>query len=446
MIGTTIEAGSVRGGTGPDIDYACAGIWHRPGNNQYYACLPKLSSSGGVLVSLANGPTSAAGSSLGGPEELLRVVGVLELIQLLTFKQYSTRYTPSGSWTTGSPVFGQDGSGGVNNGQVHNRTVVQDAYCEYTVTIPADGILRIGFYGSAASSASVEVSRSTDNFSTSTVIDTFAINTITGLIKKQWSGITAGACKIRVTKKDAGSLGLNVYGPNFFDVTDFGTMPNGIDVNAYGYFRTVAASNYITTSGACDYAIYNFDTNLWGGSYHGGETSQSLVMTVGGVDVSSMANGAFVAGRNINIRQSTLIDWGSGITLSPVVRTDFCRGGWALHYRITGSGVGTWEDFYPVMTTTSTAFDQVTAPVSATITPDTVTDFGGIKNLTQRNSTTGQTLQSLWSAVNHANNAAGANVTAVTGSYNKLYDGLIVDKNSGVAMYEWEQTVIRLCN
>jgi hypothetical protein len=48
--------------------------------------------------------------------------------------------------------------------------------------------------------------------------------------------------------------------------------------------------------------------------------------------------------------------------------------------------------------------------------------------------------------VNHANNAAGANVTAVTGSYNKLYDGLIVDKNNGVALYEWEQTVIRLCN
>jgi len=443
MISESIKAETISSGNAPAQDYACAGIWHRSGNNQYYACLPKLSSSGGVLVALGNGPTSAALSSLGGPAELLRVTGVLELIQLLTFKQYSAR---SGTWTTGNPAFGQDGSGGVNNGQVHNRTTAQNAYCEYTVTIPADGVLRIGFYGSAGSSASVEVSRSIDDFSTSAVIDTFAINTTTGLIKKQWSGIATGACKIRVTKKDAGSLGLNVYGPNFWDVTDFGSMPNGIDVDAYGYFRTVVGQNYITNTGACDYAIFNHDTSLWGGSYHGGETSQLLVMTVGGVDVTSMANGAFVAGRNINIRQSTIIDWGSGITLSPVVRTDFCRGGWGLHYRITGSGVGTWEDWYPVMTTTSTAFDQVTAPVSATITPDTVTDFGGIKNMTQRNSTTGQTLQSLWSAVNHANNAAGANVTAVTGSYNKLYDGLIVDKNSGVALYAWEQTVIRLCN
>lgn len=445
MIGSTIEAGSVRGGTGPDIDYSCAGIWHRSGANQYYAAMPKLSSSGGVLVILKNGPTSVAGSSLAGNEQLLRVTSVLELVQLLAFRQYSTRYTPSGSWTTGNPAFGQDGSGGVNNGQAHNRTVVQDAYCEYAVTIPADGILRIGFYGSAGSSASVEVSRSTDDFAMSTVIDTFPTTTA-GLIKKQWSGIDPGACKIRVTKKDGGSLGMNVYGPNFFDVTDSGDMPNGIDVNAYGYFRTAVASNYITNSGACDYAIYNHDTELWGGSYHGGETSQSLVMTVSGVDVSSMANGSFVAGRNISIRQSTVIDWGSGITLSPVVRTDFCRGGWGLHYRMTGSGVGTWEDWYPVMTTAATTFDQVTAPVSATITPDTVTDFGGIKNLTQRNSLTGQTIQSLWSAVNHANNADGANVTAVTGSYNKLYDGLIVDKNSGVALYEWEQTVIRLCN
>lgn len=443
MISESIKAETISSGNAPAQDYACAGIWHRSGNNQYYACLPKLTSAGGVLVSLSNGPTSSAGSSLGGPAELLRVVGVLELIQILTFKQYSAR---SGTWTTGSPAFGQDGSGGVNNGQVHNRTTAQNAYITYDVTIPADGILRIGFYGSAASSASVEVSRSTDNFVTSTVIDTFAINTTTGLIKRQWSGIATGACKIRVTKKDAGSLGLNVYGPNFFDVTDFGTMPIGIDVNAYGYFRTAAARNYITAAGACDYAIYNHDTELWGGSYHGGETSQSLVITVSGADVTSMANANFVAGRNINIRQSTLIDWGSGITLSPVVRTDFCRGGWALHYRFTGSGVGTWEDFYPVMTTTSTAFDQVTAPVSATITPDTVTDFGGIKNLTQRNSTTGQTLQSLWSAVNHVSNTSGANVTAVTGAYNKLYDGLIVDKNSGVSLYDWEQTVIRLCN
>lgn len=443
MIGTTIEASSIIGGSWPVIDYSCAGIWHRSGANQYYAAMPKLSESGGILVILKNGPTSVAGDSLAGNEQLLRVTGVLELIQLLAFKQYSSR---SGSWTTGNPAFGQDGSGAVNGGNAHNRTTAQNAYCEYTVTIPADGILRIGFYGSAASSTSVEVKLSTDDFATSTVIDTFGINTTTGLIKKQWTGITPGACKIRVTKKDSGTAGLNVYGPNFYDITDFDDIPVGLDVNAYGYFRTTAARNYITNAGACDYAIYNHDTDLWGGSYHGGETSQSLVMTVSGVDVSSLANGSFVAGRNINIRQSTIIDWGAGITLSPVVRTDFCRGGWGLHYRITGSGVGTWEDWYPVMTSTSTAFDEVTAPVSATITPDTVTEFGGIKNMTQRNSLTGQTIQSLWSAVNHANNTDGANVTAVTGSYNKLYDGLVVDKNSGVAVNEWEQTVIRLCN
>lgn len=418
-------------------DYSTAGVWHRSGTNQFYASFPKLSASGGILITLNNGPTSSAASSLAGPAQLLRVVGVLELVQILVFKQYSSR---SGTWTTGSPAFGQDGSGGVNNGNVHNRTVAQNASITYTgVVVPADGILRIGFYGSASSSAQVELQVD------GVVVDTFAINTTTGLIKKQWV-VTPGSHNVVITKKDAGSLGLNVYGPNFWDVSDFGNMPNGLDVNAYGYFRTAVASNYITNSGACDYAIFNHDTNLWGGSYHGGETSQSLTVTAGGTDVTSLANGSFVVGRNINIRQTTLIDWGSGITITPVVRTDFCRGGWGLHYQMTGSGVGTFEDWYPVMTTTSTAFNQVTAPVSATITPDTVTYFGGIKNITQRNSTTGQTIQTLWSAVNHVNNTNGANVTSVTGSYNKLYDGLIVNKSAGVAVYNWMQTVIRLCN
>lgn len=437
MIGSTIEAGSITGGSGIAIDYGVAGVWHRSGTNQYYAVVPKHTASGGVLITLKNGPTSVAGSSLAGNEQLLRVTSVLELIQLLVFKQKSST---SGTWTTGSPSFGQDGAGGVNNGTVHNRTVAQNASITYTgVVVPADGILRIGFYGSASSSAQVELQVD------GVVVDTFAINTTTGLIKKQWA-VAPGSHNVVITKKDAGSLGLNVYGPNFWDVSDFGSMPNGLGVNAYGYFRTAVTSNYITNSGACDYAIFNYDTNLWGGSYHGGETSQSLVVTVGGTDVSAIANGSFAVGRNMNIRQSTLIDWGSGITMSPVVRTDFCRGGWGLHYRMTGSGVGTWEDFYPVMTTTSTAFDQVTAPTSATITPDTVTYFGGIKNITQRNSTTGQTIQTLWSAVNHVNNTNGANVTSVTGSYNKLYDGLIVNKSAGVAIYNWTQTVIRLCN
>lgn len=437
MIAGTIQANKMAADSASNLNFNICGILHRSGNNQYIVALPKKTVSEAILIVLSNGPTSAASSSVAGAAQLLRVVSVLELIQLLAFKQASSK---SGTWTTGNPAFGQDGSSGVNTGHVHSRTTAQNAYALYSgVVIPSDGILRIGFYGSAASSTSVEVQVD------GVVIDTFGINTVTGLIKKQWT-VTPGSHDIKITKKDSGTAGLNVYGPNFYDVTDFGTMPNGIDINAYGYFRTVVGRNYITNAGACDYAIFNYDTNLWAGSYHGGETSLSLSITVGGSDQSSIANGAMFAGRNINIRQSTVIDWGAGITMSPVISTDFCRGGWMINYEMRGSGVGTWEDFYPVMTTTTTSFDQVTAPVSATITLDTVTALGGITNITQRNSTTGQTIQTLWSPVNHANNTAGANVTSVTGSYNKLYDGVIANKSNGVSIQYIQQQVIRLCD
>ena len=41
MIGSTIEAGSITGGSGIAIDYGVAGVWHRSGTNQYYAVVPK---------------------------------------------------------------------------------------------------------------------------------------------------------------------------------------------------------------------------------------------------------------------------------------------------------------------------------------------------------------------------------------------------------------------
>lgn len=423
----------VQGSYYTPADYATRTLIGRSSATAYFVAQKKLTGTGGLLFLMETGVVTAT-DSVGGSAEFLRVTNVLDLVDCVAFKQH-TSVSNAPDWTKVTPTYtGQAAGGAINDGTRYNRTTVQNAWIEYNVTVPSDGNLRIGFHGTTGSSTSVRVDVD------GVAVDTFSLVTspTNNIVIKTYAGVTAGARVVRITKLDAGTAGLQVFGPNFYSLSNLHTAIDGAAVDAMGYYRS--ANTYISNKGAADYAMSSATTDTFAGSYHGGETSlYSVLRSVGGA--FSLASGAITAVSSLELEQRTLISWANGEQIGTTSITRFGKGQYALSYVMSGNVLA--KHLYSMMSTTADTFDEVTAPISHTFTNTNATIvLGDVTSVTQRNASTSQTITNTFTRQDLTNNADGVTIKEVVGSYNKVYYGPIVTTD-GVPFGGLQQLVVK---
>jgi hypothetical protein len=404
--------------------------------NNWYMAAPKSGGrSTGLIYVIGKGKAlgDSGASSVGGAGDaqysLFRVVQVIESIIAL-----GCHHTPSGTsgtwtgptqWTVPGSASGF-GLGAWNAIKYYDSTV-QNSYNEYSITVGDSGKFSVGFLVGSGRATGVKVTLDTVD------IDTFStVASSTAFWSKEYTA-SPGTHTVRVTKTDAGAGPLQIIGCNCYYADRF---PVGNSIDAMGYART--ANRYkFTSTGAIEYAMQGAGTGKFAGSFHGGETAVSQVVSVDGADVTASANGTVLAGLDIKFVQDTLVDTTVG-TVSIQSTTQFRQAGGHSFYASADFGTTPLSFMYTHMDVLELGFSALAYPLTIDFTGyanNSEVPIGATEITIMRNPTTGQQAAT-WSRqqVLDYNKYSGARVWCSAGNYFKPYNGPVVDYSAGTTL------------
>ncbi len=215
--------------------------------------------------------------------------------------------TTSGTWTTVTNIGVADGeplaTAGTQISAVWSNQT--NANRDYLVTVPPDGKLRFAFLGSTSGNGGeAELS---DSGSILAVVNT---NVTTGNSKLIIREITTqpGQRTIRVRHIGNGSGTKVVYvlGIHFCSLEHPPTR--GATLDTYASFRN---ANMYCPNGESEnwYAFWDWDANLWGGGFHGGESNLVAPQFLVDGIVTTLTVGVPFVFRSFAIKQRTRINW-----------------------------------------------------------------------------------------------------------------------------------------
>lgn len=371
-----------------------------------------------LLYELRRGAVTSTGS-LGGSAEFLRVTSIFkQSVAWVGRHDYSaisdpadwteTQYTPVGATTkfVGGALQSVDkywsfsaGSGG--------------KWIEFNVPFNDQGEANLQFLRTSGGATDVEVSI---DGGPSEVVDLTASSPA---IYRHKITAAPGFHTVRITKPTlAGNC--NVFGANFEDVSNAGRF------DFLGGFVTWGGDEkYTSGEGANDYAILDDDSGLFGGSFHGGETLSEETYIIDGVNTPLQA--APILGTNIQIEQSTSIDWSGSGGGAIAVRSshNFDKdGGYSLNAVFSG-GVRSGT-FYCAMHTTPETYNEIVFPVVRDISGES-DGFKVVRRtdtIVQQDGVTKNKIYNKTLLVDDRGNAyGGPTIRKVSGAYNKFYYG-----------------------
>lgn len=390
--------------------------------SRYYVCSSKGGNSDSyVFFELRRGFTTGTGS-LGGSGEFLRVTSVYEGSNAWVGRHAKYGESASGDWSevvytpTGfsdANKFSRSITSGVDLWKYYSVQGSGSKYIEFNVPFNKNGEANLQFYATSGSATDVNVYIDGILYTTMSLVST------TARISRLTLNATSGYHVVRVERPTTGSL--NVFGANYGDVKD------SIYNEALDGF-VVWHNNVLFTNGegASDYAVLDSNSNLFGGSFHGGEILQSENFAIDGVIGDPMAN--ITLCKSIEIRQQTSINW-SANSLSTYSTHHFNEdSGYQLD--VTFSGDITTNTFYTTMHTTPENFSMVTYPeiVDFSAEPDGFKKLERSNVVVQEDSSSGKRVYTEMTLFNNdQSNIYGApSIRKVTGSYNKLYYGIAI--------------------
>jgi len=201
-------------------------------------------------------------------------------------------------------------------------------------------------------------------------------------------------------------------------------------LDTFGYYRnTTTQKDPMTNASANDLAIWDADADLWGGSYHGGESSIATAFKADGVSLSLSVDD-FVVCENLVIEQSYTIDWsGDGGGTLNVRDTHTCLvGGYAYAWTATGSMNAAW--IYTTLFGMSEDYTLVVDPEEFDIT--TLADeerhampYGNSVTLL---AATGDQVRLDYSTYNYGTvREGGPTLRRTIGTYHKFYNSIVED-------------------
>ncbi len=333
-------------------------ILHRFSTNTYYAIVPKKTA-GYLLIILKNNVTTTGESLAATTSDTTswRVTSVVNCVDAIV--GYITAASSVGTWNNVNLSTGIEESFDSGTEYVYKQNNTDAGSYSMDIVVPSDGKFNVGFILSSGSCADVTID--VDGVA---IDSNFTLVNSVGVLSFKEYVTTPGAHTVTVTKNISSGY-CNLCGCNVSHLRD---AVRGRSSDQYGYYRhDVNYNNYLVSPSANDYAIYDLDAGLWGGSYHGGENSISSAFLVDNQPVT-LSTGESVVGTSISIQQSMTVDWSAhgGATLEINETHSFLNSGYAL--QITFDGTVRAESFFTTLYGVSTDFDQITFPKKFNIT------------------------------------------------------------------------------
>lgn len=349
-----------------------------------YAIVPK-SGDGYVIVILRNDVTTNGDDSLGtsgNDPTCWRVTGLVHAVEVLTGYTTASAVYPvpsdpllSTDWaatslSTGVPDF----TSGTD--YRYYRSTAGYAYRDYTINVPEDGYFNVALLMSNQSADDVSV------WVDGVVVDaSFSlVSATTRRVVREYKA-APGQRVIRVKKNKADSLSLSIVGLNFAPLRKQRT---DVQLDTYGIYRNSAYLDPINNNSANDYAIKVANTDpgkglftdaVYGGSYHGGESSITTEIRIDGAVVNPEATtgmfqplpvGVFVVGRSIDIYQSCTVDWSAKISTGGSINISrhaaFILNGYVEKVSFTSAAGIRAVEFYGTLFGLNKAFTHIVSP------------------------------------------------------------------------------------
>lgn len=388
-----------RGGVSPKLIQNSAGA--------YLITTQKPNKQGYVRFRLKDGIVTTV-ESQGGKGEFLRVIEVIEVVESFFMMNIPSANSDPTIWGTLPINYVVLGKGQQSIPSASITTKTAGAWVEYQVATPR-GVREIEalIYKSSGSSDNINIS-----------VD--GINVLTGV---SFMDATAGFRKIRIPLPTSGthtvrfttvkSANMTIGGVNLVDLKDYKPEYN------YDYCVNVANNNgnqYVTSTGAMDYALLDADTNLWCGSYHGGETRTRISFVFDGIELT-VADGQFKIFNTLEIEQETNIMDKVNTFSRQIFNSDGER-----ELQVIFKGDIKLKTMFVNMATTLDTFTDVLYPVKDSLTAtDRVYLPDGTNYVIQKNPTTNQKCITILNQKKISSKEAPF-IKKLAGSYCKVYN------------------------
>lgn len=227
---------------------------------------------------------------------------------------------------------------------------------------------------------------------------------------------------LRLTHTGSAGKRLQIIGANFYELKDW----DGQESTHFGYFRNSANADYLTQSSANDAVIRETNSNLYGLSYHGGETNIVSDWYVNHV-ITSPAIDGYAVSKDIVHLNSCDVSWGAFGGGQISIKATYTPKYEGLSHVAQIVGDVTVGEVYTHMFGTPGSFTEVTSPAQIDLTAsadNSRNPVGRTNSVSVRNPTTGQEIRaSLTLYEREQNQYGGLHFWKVIGSYNKMYYG-----------------------
>lgn len=331
----------------------------------------------------------------------------------------------SGTWTAfplpgtdaGIPTFTSQGN---LNAYLGNDL---GGYREYEIT-PKNGRFNVALRCVSGASTSVQISVNgvlARTVSSDTAVDTIKVFWFYGYDDNE-------VITVRVTNNDS-PKNVRIIGCNFLTLADYDSST----VSTLGWSRNSAEADYFTTTGSSDSVMLDSESGIFGGSFHGGESSITNQFLVDGTAVTLPTLKQFAVGAEIELKSTYTVDWstvGSASSVDCITYFKANYSGFAMYGSVQGNASAVMQNYYTVMAAYNESFSKVEIPTSVDMTalPDlTEVPLGRASIFKISNPTTKQSSElHMGVEVQDENNYGGPYIWKVVGTYNKVYYGPIL--------------------
>ena len=347
--------------------------------------------------------------SIGSPAELYRVVEVFEVDECFSFK-HAARVDNTSDWTTLSVNYTKVG---VGQQSLPVRSTVNRAvgkWIEYDINVPqGKNEITALIYKTGGSSNDVDVSVNGENVLTGQNFSGEGFEKI--VIPVGYSGNK----KIRFKSNTVQHL--NIAGVNVTNIQDY---VDGTEYDTVLSLVVSASRQYVTSDGAMEYALLDGDTNIWCGSYHGGESRKSIKYILDGEKIN-LRDGDVKIGRVFEVEQETNIN--NKIDSFHIERFE---GDGSVEHETVFEGDINLTTLFINMATATDEFNEILYPIKSDMSDmannDRVYLPQGITSVVQRNKDTFQKVTTIMSNKKLPVDAVIVPyIRKTVGAYNKLY-------------------------
>lgn len=371
---------------------------------------------GGTIEELLWNQTTT-NASVGVNQELLRATRVHNCTGIYAWQSGPSGET--GTWQAYTLTDAQAGHSGDNlqRSVAARRSTTSGATATYSVAVPRDGKFNLAFMGAAAPGGVSSVEIRIDG----ALVKTINPQTFADTIYAVPLEAAPGTRTIVVTGVGTGTVYL--IGVNFHSIRE---VKPGLAYNNWAAYRDAALTHYILSEGAHDYAIFDRTTQLWAGSYHGGETlrepRQFLIDNV----PNNMADAQVICAGGLVVRQKTNIDWsahgGGAIWANSELR--FADGQSELRASFInnpGMAPPNIQRFHTGMNGVNEAFTSLVFPRELVIGADEIDLGQSSKLVMQHEASRALVVTDVNLHPDMESDRAGIFVTPAAGAYNKVY-------------------------